>query len=245
MKPIGWISIHRKLLDNPIASKPAWAWLWVFLLLKANHEDKEMIWNNEPMMIKRGQLLTGLQALSKESGVSIQSIRSALSYLKSTNQITIKTSTKWRILTINNYSSYQEVTIKSTDKQQTSNKQATTNNNDNNENNITNVIELAPRLEEKKLVKQEYGNPNINAVIAKLENHIGTKLDDTILKNRRYAHLLLQKYSDEQISAIFQALPQSKFWSTRVTKVSDIYYNAVKIINSLRETQGSYVDLSQ
>lgn len=137
MSNLGWVKIHRKILDNPIAKKPSWAWLWIFLLLNANHEDKRFIFNNRDILVKRGELITGRKQLSKKSGVTQQSIRSALEYLKSTNQITIKPTNKFSIITILNYETYQEVTSKLTNQQPASNQQATTNKNDKNDKNIT------------------------------------------------------------------------------------------------------------
>lgn len=141
MSSQGWIKLHRRLLENPIVKKPIWSWLWVFLLLKANHAENSIIWNGNPLVIKRGQLLTGLISISRESGVKAQSIRSCLAYLKSTNQITIQTTNKWSLITINNYDIYQEVTSEVTNKEQTNNKQITTNNNDKKVKNEKNTIQ--------------------------------------------------------------------------------------------------------
>jgi hypothetical protein len=131
----GWIKLHRKLLDNPITSKPNWLWLWIYLLLKANHEPNSIIWNGKPMVIERGQLLTGFHTLKKETRLTLQVTRSALEYLKTTHQITIKTTNKWSLITINNYDTYQEITHKITNQQQTNNKQITTNKNNKNDKN--------------------------------------------------------------------------------------------------------------
>jgi len=126
----GWVKIHRSLLD--------WEWyhdikvvrLFLHLLLKANHKDRKF----EGQTIKRGQHVTSISSLSKETGLTGQQIRTALSKLISTNEITNKSTNKYRILTINNYDKYQNndetVTSTSTNKttinQQTNNKQITT-----------------------------------------------------------------------------------------------------------------------
>lgn len=67
----GWIKIHRRILS--------WEWyndnnvkvLFLHLLLKANHEDKE--WNG--ITIKRGQLLTSVSRLAKETHLSVRQTR--------------------------------------------------------------------------------------------------------------------------------------------------------------------------
>jgi hypothetical protein len=131
----GWIKLHRKLLDTSFYGNPLTVALFIHCLLKANHKDKKILWNGKEIVITRGSFVTGLKVLSKETGISIQSIRTAFVNLKSTNTLTIKTTTKFRIVTILNYEQYQALTIKLTNKQQTSNKQATTNKNEKNDRN--------------------------------------------------------------------------------------------------------------
>jgi hypothetical protein len=132
----GWIKIHRQILD--------WEWfddknafrLFMYLLLKANHKERSY----KGKIIKVGETLTGLELLSKELGLTVQQTRTALSKLKSTNEITIKTSTQGTVIQVVNYSKYQTVTNEITDEQQTNNKPITTNKNDKKENNENNTF---------------------------------------------------------------------------------------------------------
>lgn len=59
------------------------------------------------MVLGRGELVTGRTSLSAQTGLSVQSIRTALERLKSTNEITIKSTSKYSIVTIVNYDTYQ------------------------------------------------------------------------------------------------------------------------------------------
>ena len=87
-------------------------------------------------------------------------------------------------------------------------------------------------------------NPKITEVVETLQAHLGMTLDGSVKQNRRYAHLLLTKYSKEQVQALLKAVPLSQFWKGKVTSVKDLYYNAAKIINSLKDQRGGYTDLS-
>lgn len=78
--------------------------LFLHLLLTANHKDKK--WQG--ITILRGQKLTSLEHLSKEVGLSVQQTRTALNKLKSTNEITIKSTNKNTLITIEKYSDYQD-----------------------------------------------------------------------------------------------------------------------------------------
>ena len=117
----GYIKLHRKLTK--------WEWyhnantfrVFIHLLLTANYERR----NFEGRTIERGQRVTSISKLSQELKVSVQSIRTALDHLKSTGELTIKTTPKYTIITINNYISYQQLTNELTNDQQTTNKQLT------------------------------------------------------------------------------------------------------------------------
>jgi hypothetical protein len=101
----GWIKLHRKFLD--------WEWyqdgntmrVFLHLLLTANFEDKK--WNG--MIIRRGQLVTGRKKLSEELQLSERAIRTCITRLKTTSELSVKTTNKYSIITICNYESYQEV----------------------------------------------------------------------------------------------------------------------------------------
>ena len=153
----GWIKIHRSILE--------WEWyedtntfrLFMHLILKANHKDR----NYKGKLIKRGSLVTGRELLSVETGLSIQQIRTCLERLKSTNEITIKSSSKGTEIQVVKYNEYQLVTNDVTNKQPTSNQQVTTNKNVKNEKKEINTIPtlenfLAYGIEKKpKVDKQE------------------------------------------------------------------------------------------
>ena len=99
-----FIVINRKILK--------WGWyddintarLFIHLLLIANWEDKE--WHGE--IIKRGQVITGRKKLSKETKLSEQQVRTSLTKLISTQELTIKKTNKYSVITINNYNKYQD-----------------------------------------------------------------------------------------------------------------------------------------
>lgn len=131
----GFITLHRAILN--------WEWyddinttrLFIHLLLKANHKDQK--WHGN--LIKRGQLITGRIELSKQTGLSQQQIRTCLSKLKSTSEITSKPTNRNTLITLVNYNNYQDnkeqATSQTSRKQPTDNQQITTNNNVNNVNN--------------------------------------------------------------------------------------------------------------
>jgi predicted transcriptional regulator len=128
----GWVKIHRQILE--------WEWyddintcrLFFHLLIKANHKER----NYKGKVVQVGETLTGLDKLSYETNLSVQQIRTSLNKLKSTNEITINSTSQGTVIKVVNYEKYQVATSEPTDEQQTTNKRSTTNKNDKKEKKI-------------------------------------------------------------------------------------------------------------
>lgn len=103
------------------ASSPKHFNLFITLLLRANYKQSK--WRHE--IIKPGELLTGRKQLSMWTGLSEQSVRTALNDLKSTGELTIKSTNKYSIITITNWDKYQQTNQQTN--QQVTNNQPTTN----------------------------------------------------------------------------------------------------------------------
>lgn len=110
----GFIKLHRKILDWQWWSTPRTAHLFVHLLSLAS--NRECGWKGEKL--RAGQVVTGLLSLSKQTGISVRGLRTALTHLKSTGEVTIKTTNKYSIITILKWGQYQ-ITDKQTDNQTT------------------------------------------------------------------------------------------------------------------------------
>jgi hypothetical protein len=132
----GWIKLHRKLLNWEWYSTPNMVHLFIYLLLSANHQNKK--WQG--VDIQRGQLMAGRNKISAKTGISVQSVRTCLANLQSTNEMTIKSTKQYSIITICKYEDYQinekecNQVINQVSNQQT-NQRVTTNKNDKEEKN--------------------------------------------------------------------------------------------------------------
>lgn len=109
----------------------SWRWyqdantmrVFIHILLNANVYDHDF----EDITVKRGQWVTSVNKISEQLNISTRSIRTALNHLKSTNEVTIKTTPKYSIITVKNYNQYQKVTKCPTINRQTADKQMTNN----------------------------------------------------------------------------------------------------------------------
>lgn len=136
----GWIKIHRSFLTWEWFDKPEMVQVFVYLLLKANHDAKE--WHG--MTIERGQIVTSVAKIAQETRLSVRKVRTCLDRLKSTNEVAIETTSKFTLITISKYSTYQDAEDvadkvtdnvcdkRATNERQTSDKQTTTNKNEEN-----------------------------------------------------------------------------------------------------------------
>ena len=121
-----YIKLFRKLINWEWYSDVNTTRLFVHCLLKANWKAGD--WKG--IHYEKGQFITSLESLSKETGLSVREVRTALKHLISTREVTSKKLQKGRIITINNWCEYQtsdKVTDKQvTRKRQGSDKQVTT-----------------------------------------------------------------------------------------------------------------------
>jgi predicted transcriptional regulator len=172
----GWVKIHRQILE--------WEWyddintcrLFFHLLIKANHKER----NYKGKVVSIGETLTGLDKLSNETNLSVQQIRTSLNKLKSTNEITINSTSQGTVIKIVNYEKYQVATNEPTDEQQTNNKRVTTNKNDKKENNDKETIyrafgKLKLTDEEFKSLNTDYSKQQIDDVLDQIENYKNNK----------------------------------------------------------------------
>lgn len=164
-----WIKLDRRILK--------WGWysdmnvkgVFLHLLLIASYEDGEYLGNK----IKRGQAIIGTVETANQLGITRQQLRTALSKLEKSGEISKKTTNKFTLITIENYNKYQDVTLISnqratneqptdnqrvTNEQPTSNQRVTTLKNVKNVKNVKNNIYIRPHageFENVKLTKEE------------------------------------------------------------------------------------------
>lgn len=111
MSKKGWVSIYRKIEDDWIwDDKPfARGQAWIDLLLMANHENKKIFFNGEPVEVKRGQRITSIKQLCQRWGWSNNKVKKFLKTLEQDDKIILEIAPrKATTVTIVNYSFYQD-----------------------------------------------------------------------------------------------------------------------------------------
>lgn len=95
--------------------------VFLYLILSANVVDHDF----EGVTIHRGEIATSLEKLSASCNLTIRQVRTAITHLKSTGEVTSRTYPRFQVITIVGYDKYQDLTGKTPYKRQGSDKQAT------------------------------------------------------------------------------------------------------------------------
>lgn len=154
-----FIKLHRKMME--------WEWykdtntfvLFIHCLLIANWKDGRFMGHSVP----RGSFVSSYAQLAEQTNLSVQNVRTAINHLKSTGELTIKSTTKFSVFTVVNYNRYQDDNRQAnkqlTSDQQTTNKQLTTIEEYKEDKNIkNNNIFSPPTVEEVRAYCQERNN---------------------------------------------------------------------------------------
>lgn len=226
----GFVKLYRSMLK--------WEWyddinvkvLFLHLLLKANYENKK--WRG--IEIQRGELITSISQLSKETQLTPQQVRTCIEKLKKTGEITSKTTSKFTLIHIEKYSFFQtqeqEYNKEITNKQQTNNKQITnkqqasnkqiTNKQQTNNKQVTTTKEYKEYKELKELQEGEErkegeeGNKSVYQLIADMYNATCvsfprcTRLSEAREKAIRAR---LKKYTVEDFKKVFEIAENCDF----------------------------------
>lgn len=103
----GYVRLWRKSLDAGwIRNHKLWAF-WTYCLMKASHKEFDAIVGLQVVRLMPGQFIFGLKKASAETGLTIREIRTIAAFLKKAENLTIKTTNKYSIITIVNWHTYQ------------------------------------------------------------------------------------------------------------------------------------------
>ena len=187
----GYIKLHRKILENPIACKDSdYFSIWVYLLLNATHKEYDVLFKGKKVSLKPGELLTGRKSISAKLKISESKVQRILKDLESEQQIEQQTSNQNRLISILNWEKYQHCE-QQTEQQvnnewTTSEQQVNTNKNVKNDNNVKNVKKDTPTkhkfgefkhvlLTDNELIKLKNTYKNADELITYLDEYIEMK----------------------------------------------------------------------
>ena len=225
----GYLKLYR--------SMTTWEWykdantkiVFLHLLLNANWEPSRYMGHEVP----KGGLVVGRKSLAETLEISERQVRTALEHLKSTNEITIKTTNRFSIVTIVNWEKYQgceeETTNEATNS--TSNKR--------------------PANDQQMTTEEEYKNIRIkddnNISYEKILNLYNeccpslprvTKITDA---RKKLINARLKDYSEEELEKAFKESEASDFLTGRNGKWGGASFDWIMNTNNIvKILEGNY-----
>ena len=138
----GWISLHRKILDNPILTRSrtySRFEAFIFMLLSANHKENKVIIGNQIVKVKKGSFISSQKKLMLIFNWGSTKLRAFLTMLENDKMIKLNINKVSTQISILNYDTYQSNGTQTEHKQNTSRTQTETNNKANKVNNDNNI----------------------------------------------------------------------------------------------------------
>lgn len=119
MSDLGWINLHRKILGWEWYSDINTCRVFIHMLLKANWQEGKF----RGATVPRGSFVSSISKLAEETRLTNDEVRTAISHLVATNEITKQSTNKYTVFTVANYNMYQDIP-KQEHEQDTGNAQA-------------------------------------------------------------------------------------------------------------------------
>ena len=233
----GFVKIYRSMLD--------WEWfddsntvhLFLYLLLKANHKEKE--WRG--ITIKRGQLLTSTNKLRNATHQSVQQTRTSLERLKIAGTITIYSTSRYSIVTICNYDKYQNDNRKDiTQSNKQINIKTTKYLTRESTNKATSKITITK--EDKNLRKEEIKNNKTSKASFEIDRDFSEKLKKKIIEFVEYREDIKKPFLSQKSIDLLQSKLKKKKEDEAIQELNQTILNGWKGIFPLNKTQKNSIE---
>lgn len=111
----GYIKVYRQIVDTAIWADSDKLKLWMMCILKASHEDHDVMVGNTIIHLEKGEFLTGRDALEcefnkgvkREKRVSGKTLFRYLEMFEKLKMLSIKKSNKYTVISLINWGKYQ------------------------------------------------------------------------------------------------------------------------------------------
>lgn len=107
----GFALLHRKIMDVPFYKDAEASHLWVHLILKAKHAPESVLTDIGEMLVSRGQLLSGRNALAFETGLKADRVQYLLRKFQKLGMVSWVSHGKFSVFTIVKYDDYQSNSV--------------------------------------------------------------------------------------------------------------------------------------
>jgi hypothetical protein len=242
MKDKGYVSLYRKIKDNPIFQDSELLHVFIYILLETQYkeEGKEVYFRGEKISLKRGEMITGRNRIALETGIKPDTIYRKIIALQKLGIIHNRTHNRYSIITLIKYGEYQDPKNKNAQQnaQQNDTKshsQTTQSNKVNKENNITLAADAAKDFKSEEYIQLCLGSKkredNIIGIFwnYKKFNLVSLEAARSEFKRNLKAAKDLSGYTDKQILATMDYVDNLKDrnWRWTLESVGKYIINVV------------------
>ena len=103
----GWVKVWRKTLESAVWQDPDTFRVWMWCLMKAAHAPNEILVGKQLVRLEAGQFVTGRFKAAEGTGLSEKKVRNALATLEAMQNVAIKRTNKFSIVSIVKWDTYQ------------------------------------------------------------------------------------------------------------------------------------------
>ena len=161
---IGYIKLYRKITHSFVWTNPNMLKLWLLCLMKASHSGNKFLFNGQEVHVSSGEFVTGGHAIAKEFNEGVSSDNQVvgrtlwrwLKKFEKEEMLSIKSTTKYSVITIKNWNEYQANDNQVSSGRQTTVKQVSTIKNEKNDKNEKNIKDNS-----RKSAKRTYDEDSI------------------------------------------------------------------------------------
>lgn len=104
----GYIKLYRKIAEHPRFKDSEWFHVFGFLMLNATHTPRNAVFDGRVVELKPGQMITGRHSIAEKTGIHPSKVARVMEQLKSDQVIEQQAGSKGSIITILNWSQYQD-----------------------------------------------------------------------------------------------------------------------------------------
>lgn len=220
----GYISLHRKLQENPVFQDSETLHIFIYLLLNAAYKDTSVWYRGKYIQIKRGQLITGRHKISMLTKIHPMSIYRKLCEQQKLGILNIESNNEYSLITIVKYDDYQRTKEKV--------------------NNETNPNRTAKRTQSNNINKlNKINNNSLQPAVADEINQIFEVFFKTVNPAIQYQNKTHRNSAQELIKKVGfeKAINAAKFSvSIQDQKYAPTITNPYQLLNKYGELQAYY-----
>lgn len=103
----GFVKDYRSTLDWEWFTDVNTAHLWEYIRLRVNYEDSSY----RGITVRRGEMLESIRKIAERTGMTVQNVRTSLSHLQNTGEVTCKPTRQGMLINAVNYAKFQGLDV--------------------------------------------------------------------------------------------------------------------------------------